>query len=70
MATENEQNMLDRRWVPLMAIAALLAAAPAGHRPLAPHRTTMGDAQRIVYLHVPLAWLGLLGLLADGRPAA
>ena len=30
---------------------------------LAPTEATMGNAQRIVYIHVPVAWLGLLGLL-------
>lgn len=31
---------------------------------LAPTESTMGHAQRIVYVHVPAAWLGLVGFLA------
>ena len=46
-----------------MALAALLAAVLPAIGLLAPTETTMGDAQRIVYIHVPVAWLGLLGLL-------
>lgn len=46
-----------------LSVAALLAAALPAIALLAPTEATMGDAQRIVYLHVPLAWLGLLGLL-------
>ena len=30
----------------------------------APEERTMGDAQRVVYVHVAVAWLGLLGFLA------
>ncbi len=29
----------------------------------APEERTMGDAQRVVYIHVAVAWLGLLGFL-------
>ena len=29
-----------------------------------PTEQTMGDAQRIVYVHVAVAWLGLLGFVA------
>lgn len=46
-----------------LSVAALLAAALPAIALLAPTEATMGDAQRIVYLHVPLAWLALLGLL-------
>ena len=49
------------RWA--LPVAALLAAALPGIALLAPTESTMGDAQRIVYLHIPVAWLGLLGLL-------
>jgi len=30
---------------------------------LAPTESTMGHAQRIIYVHVPVAWLGLVGFL-------
>jgi len=41
-----------------LAVAGLLAAAM-----LAPTETTMGDAQRVVYVHVAVAWFGLLAFL-------
>jgi heme exporter protein C len=36
----------------------------------APQETTMGDVQRIVYLHVAVAWCGLAGCLAMGVAGA
>ena len=33
---------------------------------VAPTEATMGDVQRIVYLHVSVAWCGLAGCLAMG----
>lgn len=41
----------------------LLAAALLAICCFAPAERTMGDAQRIVYVHVSVAWLGLLGFL-------
>ncbi|MBI1900713.1 MAG: cytochrome c biogenesis protein CcsA [Planctomycetia bacterium] len=46
------------------SVAVLLAAVVVAAALLAPREATMGDAQRIVYLHVPVAWLALLGFLA------
>lgn len=46
-----------------LAVAALLVAAMLAVCWLAPTEQTMGHAQRIVYVHVAVAWLGLLGLL-------
>lgn len=43
--------------------AGLMAAAIPAIFLLAPTEQTMGDAQRIVYVHVAMAWLGLVGLL-------
>ncbi len=40
----------------LFALTILLAVS-------APTEATMGDAQRVLYLHVPVAWLGLAGLV-------
>lgn len=37
---------------------------------IAPTEATMGDVQRIVYLHVAVAWCGLVGSLAMGCSAA
>ena len=50
-------------WITAISAAVLLAAAAPAIALLAPTEVTMGDAQRIVYFHVPVAWLGLLGLL-------
>lgn len=36
----------------------------------APAESTMGEVQRIVYLHVPVAWCGLLGCLTMGACGA
>jgi len=44
-------------------IVGLLALAIGAIFLLAPTEQTMGQAQRIVYIHVSVAWLGLLGLL-------
>jgi heme exporter protein C len=60
---KNERNMACRRWALLMALAVLLSATLPAIALLAPREITMGDAQRIVYIHVPVAWLGLFGLL-------
>jgi heme exporter protein C len=46
------------------ALGLLLIAAIVAAFCLAPVERTMGDAQRIVYVHVPVAWLGLLGMVA------
>jgi heme exporter protein C len=59
---QNKQNLRRRGWLFLMLVVVLLAAALPAIGLLAPTETTMGDAQRIIYLHVPVAWLGLLGL--------
>jgi heme exporter protein C len=37
---------------------------------LAPREVTMGDVQRIVYIHVAMAWCGLLGIIAVGSCGA
>jgi heme exporter protein C len=44
-------------------VAALLAAAMWGVFLLAPEEQTMGQTQRIVYIHVSVAWFGLIGFL-------
>lgn len=45
-------------------IASLLAGAVLAAGWLAPTESTMGHAQRILYIHVPVAWLGLVAFLA------
>ena len=37
---------------------------------VAPTEATMGDVQRIVYIHVPIAWCGLAGCVAMGCSSA
>jgi heme exporter protein C len=46
-----------------LLVAGLVVAATVAIFVLAPTEKTMGHVQRIVYLHVAVAWLGLLGLL-------
>jgi heme exporter protein C len=42
--------------------AILMTAAFLSILLLVPTEQTMGDVQRIMYVHVPVAWLGLLGM--------
>ena len=51
-----------RNWPAVLAAATLLAALGAIFF-VAPTERTMGEAQRIVYVHVAVAWLGLAGFL-------
>ncbi len=44
-------------------VGALLVAAVLAIFCFAPTEQTMGHSQRIVYVHVPMAWLGLLGFM-------
>lgn len=60
---KSDPQPVPRYWLPLLVVAALLAAALPAIALLAPTESTMGDAQRIVYIHVPVARLSLLGLL-------
>ncbi len=46
----------------LLAVALLLAAFVAICL-LAPREATMGDAQRVLYVHVAVAWIALLAML-------
>jgi heme exporter protein C len=45
-------------------VGSLLLAALWSIFVVAPTEATMGDVQRILYLHVPVAWCGLAGCLA------
>lgn len=53
-----------------LVVATLLAAAHGMIFVFAPREVTMGDVQRILYLHVAVAWCGLAGCLAMGGTAA
>jgi heme exporter protein C len=46
-----------------LPIAGLLAAAMFAVFLVAPEEQTMGQTQRIVYVHVSVAWFGLIGFL-------
>ena len=46
-----------------VVMAGLLTATLAAIFLIAPHEQSMGDAQRIVYVHVAVAWFGLLGFV-------
>jgi heme exporter protein C len=52
------------------AVGGLLAAGGWAIFLAAPREITMGDVQRIVYLHVSVAWCGLAGCVAMGLTAA
>jgi len=47
-----------------IAAAGLLITATMAIFYFAPTEKTMGDVQRIVYIHVPVAWFGMIALLA------
>lgn len=53
-----------------LVVGILLAAAHGMIFVFAPREVTMGDVQRILYLHVAVAWCGLAGCLAMGGTAA
>ena len=53
-----------------VSLAGLLALAIWAIFLFAPTEQTMGQAQRIVYVHVSVAWLGLLGLLVMAASGA
>jgi heme exporter protein C len=46
-----------------LPVAGLLSAAMLAAFVLAPEEQTMGATQRIVYIHVSVAWFGLIGFL-------
>jgi heme exporter protein C len=46
-----------------LLVASLLAAAMIAVFIVAPEEASMGHVQRIVYIHVSVAWFGLLGFL-------
>jgi len=56
--------------LPAVCVATLTGIALAMIFLWAPREVTMGDVQRIVYLHVAVAWCGLLGCVVMGSMAA
>jgi heme exporter protein C len=62
-----ESSLGRRRWLGVardLAAALGVTGAIVAISLLAPTEETMGHAQRIVYVHVAVAWLGLAGILA------
>jgi heme exporter protein C len=57
-ALQNRSSVLWTSLVGALLTAAILATF------LAPTEQTMGDAQRVMYVHIPVAWLALLGFIA------
>lgn len=53
-----------------VCVGGLLAICGCAIFLLAPREITMGDVQRIVYLHVAVAWCGLAGCVTMGITAA
>src|SRR3972149_7162635 len=47
----------------MVGVAAMMAATILAIFFVAPTEATMGDAQRIMYVHVSVAWLALLGMV-------
>jgi heme exporter protein C len=52
-----------------LVVALMCAAAHWMIFVVAPREATMGEVQRIVYLHVAVAWCGLAGCIAMGGSA-
>ena len=57
-------------WAVGLAVAALFALTGWMVFVFAPREATMGDVQRIVYLHISVAWCSLAGAVAMGLTAA
>lgn len=57
-AVRTGQTVLWTTLVGVMLAGAIVAIS------LAPTEKTMGDAQRVMYMHIAVAWLGLLGFIA------
>jgi len=62
MTPTAERPMLSSRLTNLL-VGGLLLAAILGIAFIAPTEATMGHAQRILYVHVAVAWLALLGFI-------
>ena len=62
MSIVPRQRSFRNALVPLL-VSGLVATAILGIGFLAPRETSMGDAQKIVYIHVAVAWFGLVGLI-------
>jgi heme exporter protein C len=61
--TPVKRQMVYREAIVLMFVSGFVATAILAIGFLAPRESTMGPAQRIVYIHVAVAWCGLVGLI-------
>lgn len=61
----NDFKILSARFMTWL-VAGLLAAALLMAMRVAPMEQSMGQVQRILYIHVSVAWLGLLGFAVMG----
>jgi heme exporter protein C len=64
------QGRFGWRTIRLSSVGLLLVAGALGACILAPTEATMGDLQRILYIHVPSAWLALAGMLVAALSGA
>ncbi len=55
------RGVAGREWLARAVVSSLLALAIVAVCLIAPTETTMGHAQRIVYVHVSVAWVALAG---------
>jgi heme exporter protein C len=62
VSTVPRQRIFRDALAPLL-VSGLVATAILGIGFLAPRETSMGEAQRILYVHVAVAWFGLIGLI-------
>ena len=62
----NSKSPVRRRLVSCGVVALLFVACALSLAFIAPTETTMGDAQRVLYVHVPVAWIGILAFLLLG----
>lgn len=66
MFAANNQHNFTTRIAVSASVTALVTAALWSIFFVAPTEETMGDVQRIIYLHVAVAWCGLAAMIALG----
>ncbi len=62
----NRGKIIGTQGLTAMVVTCLLLASLVAAMSLAPREETMGQVQRILYVHVSVAWLGLLGFAVMG----
>ncbi len=66
MFAANDHHLSATRFAIPTGVLALVAVASWSIFFVAPTEATMGDVQRIIYLHVAVAWCGLAAMIALG----